>query len=50
MKLQKIYSKAQRRRTPVPPQRELSDSEDDNGLYEHPGEFKGKRIKEKEYD
>ncbi|KAI3358961.1 hypothetical protein L3Q82_015340 [Scortum barcoo] len=27
----KIYSKAQRRRTPVPPQRELSDSGDDNG-------------------
>ncbi|XP_037650198.1 ATPase family AAA domain-containing protein 2-like isoform X6 [Sebastes umbrosus] len=30
-KLQKIYSKAQRSRTPVPPQTELSDSEDDNG-------------------
>ncbi|XP_042362915.1 ATPase family AAA domain-containing protein 2-like [Plectropomus leopardus] len=27
----KIYSKAQRRRTPVPPQRELSDSEGENG-------------------
>nr|XP_046274213.1 ATPase family AAA domain-containing protein 2-like isoform X2 [Scatophagus argus] len=27
----KIFSKAQRSRTPVPPQRELSDSEDDNG-------------------
>ncbi|XP_074468551.1 ATPase family AAA domain-containing protein 2-like isoform X4 [Sebastes fasciatus] len=30
-KLQKIYSKAQRSRTPVPPQTELIDSEDDNG-------------------
>ncbi|XP_037831827.1 ATPase family AAA domain-containing protein 2 isoform X2 [Kryptolebias marmoratus] len=27
----KIYSKAQKRRTPVPPQRDLSDSEDGNG-------------------
>ncbi|XP_018543885.1 ATPase family AAA domain-containing protein 2 isoform X1 [Lates calcarifer] len=27
----KIYSKAQRRRTPVPPQRELSDSVEENG-------------------
>lgn len=33
MNFQKTYSKAQKRRTPVPPQRELSDSEDDNGLY-----------------
>uniref|UniRef100_A0A4W6F081 ATPase family AAA domain-containing protein 2 n=1 Tax=Lates calcarifer TaxID=8187 RepID=A0A4W6F081_LATCA len=30
MKLQKIYSKAQRRRTPVPPQRELSDNDQDS--------------------
>lgn len=37
-KLQKIYSKAQRRRTPVPPQIELTDGEDDHGVYQHSGE------------
>lgn len=40
MNFQKIYSKAQKRRTPVPPQRELSDSEDDNGLYKWEAEKK----------
>ncbi len=40
MKFQKIYSKAQRSRTPVPPQRELSDSEEDDGSFEHPAEYR----------
>ncbi|XP_026155950.1 ATPase family AAA domain-containing protein 2-like isoform X3 [Mastacembelus armatus] len=35
----KIYSKAQRSRTPVPPQRELSDSEEEKGLCKQSGEF-----------
>lgn len=37
MNFQKIYSKAQKRRTPVPPQRDLSDSEEGNGLYKQEG-------------
>lgn len=35
MNLQKIYSKAQRSRTPVPPPREASDSEEENSSYKH---------------
>ena len=31
IKLQKIYSKAQMKRTPVPPERELGDSEEEDG-------------------
>lgn len=46
MKLQKIYSKAQRRRTPVPPQKEVRDSGEENGLYKHSDELVKKRKRE----